>query len=894
MEKKNQQSNVVVNESQYKAPVVERQQNQWILEENHAQMKEIQQTVPENDRIDNREYRDERDLSNRRKEDLGEHHPYLSKQNFYDSGNNAANRVAFDPSLFPHVPNYHHNMPSNMGGYGHPNMGYMPYPGNYPIPGMEAYHMAHMQNIPNMNIYQEMSQYQRLMQQVIEERLKIERITLEEQLVFDQYQNKIKEMNLERLQYEKECERIKRMLQGELPISNSVLMDGGKNEKLNALNSSYLPTIKNLKNAKASHVSNYNRLLAQSQRSFMELYNAQPSLQTYPSKEQFANPNYGVGLEDTIQSQSAVEESAMFRQSLPAESDFKYHLTKDQLESSYMKDLEAYNAINHLTKPTSEALPQKQFSNKFLQVPQNNSNVFNFSTSLPMMSELKPIYPEVEGKEINRIMVNSELVAEVEETRAKMRKMETTPQVLYDKTPIQIDRGISYEIKDTSDFDNKLFHGVHMESNVSGMKNTTPKNLQNSSLDQATEKKEISEQDPFKAFEDQNDPYYLIRNMEQNLTGYKEIKVDIEGSEIKLPEGKSQRSLMFAEGEYNQNVYDDFMESNDNMLEDLILNQQNAKSSPKKVGTIDTKAMHEKIAEEDSKKISTFKDNWNNPLATQPPKTITTPRNISTPMSTGSAQGDRKYRAPKTIDPFAKAKPEVRTSQTQEKSMFILKDNENKTNDQNKGTAQKSYSEVSKLSGFIMESGKKGYVEENKLLSENFLKEKLESIPVKEDYKIKYTNYDDDEENEPYIDEDIPEKENSDEGEEEDNEYKFEFEEDEELRDTMNNKKVSPQKGKTVLEEKKSKKEVEMSKGVKVETFGKKEHTEKRSKEIVDRLQRLFDDLEDNEDDNDENDYEIKEMSEEYEENPNNKQDFYKPLGLTKGYSNRYSREGNN
>jgi len=890
------------------------------------------QNIPEQDYNDIPEtapLRDDSDLSRRRREDLGEHHPYLSKQNFYHSGNEAASqRVAFDPNLFPQQAQYYPNLPSgpSYGSYGSvgtgPGMGMAPPPMNMGYPPMHMGYMAPPVMDPQFGgfgVYQEMTNYQNLMQQVMDERLKIERIAMEEQMLLEQYHNKIKEMKLEKMQYERECERIRLMLAGQIPVTSSVFMnklsdkDNQMEKQLNALNNSYLPTLINLKTIKASYVSNYNKLLEKSQQSLMvpRGFSQNPLQGGGQNQQREFQENMALG--DTFKTQSAIEESGMFRQSLPANSNFNNLLSKGDMEQSFLKDLEAYNAMN----------PQNRGENNYLR-PQDNplfsqhqlqTNASNFSATLPQATEFRPI----EGSGLHNIDVIDEgyemrATPDVQENRMKQRNMETTPQVIYDdKSPFQTHQKQRQEeqsgLKETTDFDSQLRQGLPVDSNLSAFKMSPKMSRRNVDesrggaeylsfnrnaipvVQESERKQEKSEQEFLDAFKQDE----IIKPREEAL-------------EVKIGEGRSQKSLVLAEDTMDykqQEEYDDFLQSHDNAIEELRLGLWKSGEKP----------LRDVIREDDEDKRGT---GFRNP---QYDREGVSPRQIGSAMSTGGGHaGDKKYRGPKTIDPFAKVmKSEIRTSREKqpEEGMFNYKETEEDR------VKEKSYNEVSKISGFIMESAKKGY-EGKSMTSERF-----EPVVMKEEQVRGYA-VEEEEDNEAYDDEEedrIPEKiaddkEEEPEDEEIEEEYEMEFEDYEDMGNTMksrkgnlkgttgteNFKKISPEKNKKVSFEQSSEEKAPRVKTADLEALvmekgnarneapaaaGTEGKDDKRSKTILNRLQRLLDDWEEDKDEEQSRIKEIGAKMEEYEKNKKDK-DLFKPVGFggNKGHSNRYSREG--
>jgi len=877
--------------------------------------------------------RDASDLSRRRKEDLGEHHPYLSKQDFYRSGNEQpGHRVAFDPNLFPQQGgHYNPHVPAgpNYGSYGSGAGGMQP-PMHMGYPPMQPMHMGYMAPPPEYgafgpgpNMYQEMTNYQNLMQQVMDERLKIERIAMEEQMLLDQYHQKVKEMKLEKMQYEKECERIRLMLQGQIPVTNSVFMDNNKlgekakqmEKQLNALSNSYLPTLMNLKNIKASYVSNYNKLLAQSQQGFMSGGGFNPQNQL---KQQSQNQSVIQELQDnmafgeTFKTQSAMEESGMFRQSLPAASNFNNLVSKGEMDQSYYKDLEAYN----LMKQREENLLDLQ------QQLQNNPS--NFSATLPQATEFRPIEG---GSGLNNIDIRDEgsqvmvrKTPDLDENKIKQRQMETTPQVIYDKSPFQT---VQKEgIRETSDFDSQLKQGLPVDSHLSAFK-MSPKiggrhDNDESSINKGRDQylsfnhNAISMAAPETERKQAKSEQEFLDAFEKEDKKFDEIKV----AEVKIGgEGRSQKSLVLAEDTMDykqQEEYDDFLQSNDNAIEELRLGL--FKSGDKFKGAFGSE--EKMIREDDEDKRGTgFRNQYE--------KEMVSPRQIGSAMSTGSNnQVDKKYRGPKTIDPFAKVmKSEIRTSRDKEKedSLFNYKEEEDRVK-------EKSYNEVSKISGFIMESAAK------REPGKSLMSERFEPVMMKEEPRG-YPVAEEEEENEAYDEEDyekISEKidEKKSEDEEIEEEYALEFEDYDDMGNTMKSKKgglkgalkgtgtaekvkgyeISPEKGKKGVSFEKDSDE----KAPRVQTadlealvmgqggrFVKKEEEEegkdKRSKTILNRLQRLLDDWEEDREDEQIKIREVNEKIDQVEKNKKEK-DLFKPFGAGSGntnrHSNRYSREG--
>jgi len=743
-------------------------------------------------------------------------------------------------------------------------------------------------------------------------------------MLLDQYHQKVKEMKLEKMQYERECERIKLMLQGQIPVTNSVFMDNNKlgekakqmEKQLNALSNSYLPTLMNLKNIKASYVSNYNKLLAQSQQSFMVGggFNPQNQLkQQTQNQSGFQEFQDNMAFGETFKTQSAMEESGMFRQSLPAASNFNNLVSKGEMDQSYYKDLEAYN----VWKQREENLSNLQ------QKLQNNPS--NFSATLPQATEFRPI----EGGGLDNIDIRDEgsqvmirKTPDLDENKVKQRQMETTPQVIYDKSPFQT---VQKEgIRETSDFDSHLKQGLPVDSNLSAFR-MSPKigggrhdhDHDESSVNKGREQylsfnhNAIPMAAPETERKQDKSEQEFLDAFEKDDKKFDEIKV----AEVKIGgEGRSQKSLVLAEDTMDykqQEEYDDFLQSNDNAIEELRLGL--FKSGEKFKGAFGSE--EKMIREDDEDKRGTgFRNQYEKE----------SPRQIRSAMSTGSNnQVDKKYRGPKTIDPFAKVmKSEIRTSRDKEKedSLFNYKEEEDRVK-------EKSYNEVSKISGFIMESATKREPGKS-LMSERFepvmMKEEPRGYPVEEE-----------EDNEAYEDDDyekisekIDEKKSVDEEIEE--EYALEFEDYDDMGNTMKSKKgglkgalkgtgtaekfkgyqISPEKGKKGVSFEKDSDEkaprvqtadleaLVMGKGgqfVKNNEEEEGEGKDKRSKTILNRLQRLLDDWEEDREDEQTRIREVNEKLDQVEKNKKEK-DLFKPFGAGSGntnrHSNRYSREG--
>ena len=62
-------------------------------------------------------------------------------------------------------------------------------------------------------------QHMELVRQIAEEKLRIQQIELKEQLMLEEYRHKIKDAHLEKVQFEREIDKLKQVLQGKMNIS---------------------------------------------------------------------------------------------------------------------------------------------------------------------------------------------------------------------------------------------------------------------------------------------------------------------------------------------------------------------------------------------------------------------------------------------------------------------------------------------------------------------------------------------------------------------------------------------------------------------------------------------------------------------------------------------------
>ena len=762
------------------------------------------------------------DTSQRRRENLGNHHPYLSRQDFNGNENASHDRVHFDPNRFPQ-PAYYGNMPNNMPPtyhIGNAHMGFIPPQGGYPGTGYEGQHGG--------NLYQDMNNYNQLMIQLNEEKLKIEKIALEEKLMLEQYNIKVKEMKLEKIQYDREIEKLKLMLQGDLPITDSMYNSVSKKnqprtsqmEQLATLNNSYLPVLMDLKNAKTSHINNYQRILAQSQQgSFVAGMQINPGL--HPN-EHLLRQHELPGFADTLKSQDGFEMNPIFRQSLPSSSDYLNQVSKAQMESSFQRDFRDYMQAIKVVNPDDniklEAYPGSLPHHNPLQpITGNQSSAIGFSNLLPAVTELRPIENASQKEE----QLHDFIVQPYEEeTHMKARKTESKSQILKEKSPVKETKKADYDHKEASDFDAGKIFNIQMENNVSPMKTNskllrghenTPK-IDNSLLNRESmqlpdnSKKEIKQEDS---------SINLFRQNIKHISGISpNVKESVntlrtDGLEVKLGEGrKSEKSLVLAEDEeeYNRADLDNFAESNDRVLEELGLGllksgQKGSKVSESKKGRAPEITVPEETEEvfrktdlrtpyetspvnkygrtsneKDRKLQSGEKDNWS-PTAHMSQQRTNFVRTGTAMSNSSNTQGEKRHRTPRIIDPFAKAisSGDVRSSVGQERSGILVRN---------------SHNEVNKIIGDPIESGKNKFQEDNKHAKKELFRDYFEPVTVKEDFMKRSTQeLSMDDENEAYIDEEIEKNAHANDDEEDDYQHDFEIEEEEELGSTVKSRK---------------------------------------------------------------------------------------------------------
>lgn len=99
-----------------------------------------------------------------------------------------------------------------------------------------------------------MSLHRSLVQQILDERLRIERLALEEKKLIEEYKQKISSMKLEEMEFKAEIDRIRQVLDDPNSVDNKAISDNPQ-----------LMTLKSLQNQRASRINNYNKLILESQ-----------------------------------------------------------------------------------------------------------------------------------------------------------------------------------------------------------------------------------------------------------------------------------------------------------------------------------------------------------------------------------------------------------------------------------------------------------------------------------------------------------------------------------------------------------------------------------------------------------------------------------------------------